>query len=429
LYLEDGSTILDACGGAAVTSIGFGNQEVVDATSEQMKKLCFVHSGHYTTTAAEELASLLIDGNPFGLERALFVSSGSEAMEAALKLARQYFFEQGMPERTHYVSRRQSYHGSTIGAMAVSSYVARKVPFENLSLPTTSTVSPAYAYQYKSEGESEGDYVARLGTELEDEFLSVGPHKVIAFIAETVGGATTGCLPPPRGYFPAVRAVCDKYGILLILDEVMCGMGRTGTRYAFEHYDVVPDITTVGKCLGGGYVPIAGILVNHRVVRALSKGTAAFVHGHTYQAHPVCCAGALAVQNIIVREKLLDRCADSGKTLENLLRKTFDGCRYVGDIRGKGLFWALEFVRDKKTKQPLDPRLQFASKMYQATFDRGVAIYPTTGTVDGVRGDHVLLAPSFTVTEEELEKVVDTLHKAYLSLEVYIEDPPLLAEC
>ena len=284
-----------------------------------------------------------------------------------------------------------------------------------------SHVSPAYAYQYRSATGTDEEYVNRLIGELEAEFWRIGPGNVVAFVAEPVVGATSGCVASPKGYFPAVRRLCDKYGILLILDEVMCGMGRTGRMFAFEEDDVVPDMVTIGKGLGGGYAQIAAVLVGKRIVDVLRQGTCAFNHGHTYQAHPVSCASALAVQRIVCRDKLVDRCAGMGKLLESLLRRALEGSKYVGDIRGRGLFWAVEFLKDRKTKKSFDRTMGFGLRVQQAAFERGVAVYSGSGTVDGIEGDNVWLAPPFTVTEKNLREIVDVLREAYDSQEKYVD--------
>ena len=380
----------------------------------------------YTTSAAEELASFLIDnyGRQYGLEKAYFVGSGSEAMDAALKFARQYFFEIGQHQRTHYVARRQAYHGNTVGAMSVSSFVARKVPYvgENtLQLNNVSWVGPAYEYQYGNwrDGETEEEYAKRLVRELEAEFLRVGPEKVIAFIAEPLVGATTGAVPSPKGYFTGVREVCDRYGVLLMLDEVMCGTGRTGTMFAFEQEGngVVPDLITMGKGLGGGFAPIAAVLMHKRVADGLRKGSGNVAHGQTYQAHPVSCAASLTVQKILKRDRLIDRCRKMGQVLHRMLLEELGGCKYVGNIRGRGLFWGIEFVRDKQTREPFDPKLSFGPKFQERVFEKGVAVYPGSGTVDGKGGDHVIVSPAYTVTEAELRLVLKVVKEVYVEME------------
>jgi len=426
LFLANGRKILDGCGGAAVSIIGHGNSEVTSAVLTQMQKVSYVHTATYTTSSAEDLAHFLLH-DPTStfehhLEKAYFVGSGSEANDSAMKLARQYFVEKGELNRTIFVARRQGYHGSTVGAMSISANVARKVQFEGvLTLPNVVHVAPAYAYQYKLDSETEIEYSERLVRELDEEFQRLGPENVIAFFAETVVGATTGCVTAPPGYFAGVRKVCDKYGILLILDEVMCGMGRTGTTFAFEQEDVVPDIVSIGKGLGGGYAPIAGILVGKKVVDVLRAGTAAFNHGHTYQAHPVSCAAALAVQTIVRREKLVDQCRESGKLLERLLRARLESRKYVGDICGRGLFWGVEFVKNKEIREPFPKVVAFGHRLQQKIFDLGVAVYPGSGTVDGVKGDHILISPPFNVSADELELIVDALARAYVSTEKEVD--------
>lgn len=417
LTLSTGRTIIDACGGAAVSCIGHNNAEVLAAAMQQMRTVSYVHTGAYTTSSAEELASIMLDGNAYGLEKAFFVGSGSEAMDAAMKLARQYFYESGHCERKNFVARKQSYHGTTVGAMSLSSNLPRKVPYEPLLLGNVSHVSPAYAYQYRLAEESEEQYVMRLAEELDDEFQRLGPETVMAFVAEPIVGATSGCVPAPPGYFRSVRELCDRYGILLILDEVMCGIGRSGSFFAFEQEDVVPDIMTIGKGLGGGYAPIAGVLVSKKVINGLRDGTGMFNHGQTYQAHPLSCASALAVQKIIKRDNLVERCKKMGHFLERELREALEGREYVGNIRGRGLFWGIEFVQNKETKRSFDPKAEFGYRVQRKAFDLGVAIYPGAATVDGVRGDHVLIAPPYTVTEAELRKIVLVVREAYDSVE------------
>ncbi|KAH6603751.1 ornithine aminotransferase [Trichoderma cornu-damae] len=423
LTLADGSRILDGCCGAAVSVIGHGNRQVQEAIMRQYSDVAYVHSMAYTTSSAEELADQLTElSRPFGLTKAYFVCSGSEAMDAAMKLARQYHFENGQPQRRKFVARRQAYHGNTIGAMSVSSNLPRKIPYDGaLVLDTVSFVSPAYAYHGQLDGETEEEYADRLVQELDDEFRRVGPETVIAFVAETVGGATAACITAPRGYFRGVRRVCDRYGILLILDEVMCGSGRTGAYFAFEREgDVRPDLLTLGKGLGGGYAPIAGVLVSQRVVNVLKRGTASFVHGHTYQAHPTSCAAALAVQRVIKRDDLVAECLVKGAFLEQRLRSVLGGAKHVGEIRGRGLFLGIEYVRDKASRQSFKPEVKFGKKVHQAAHRRGLAIYPGSGTVDGIHGDHSILAPPLTITEEELEELVRLLKEAYDAAEAQL---------
>ncbi|KAM5349160.1 hypothetical protein ACJ41O_008983 [Fusarium nematophilum] len=417
LKLASGQVIIDACGGAAVALIGHGNEQVIQAISDQARRVSYVHTQAYTTQPAEELADILLEGNPHGLEKAFFVGSGSEAVESALKLARQFHFENGESDRVQIVSRRQCYHGNTMASMSISTNLARKAPYQGFMYPNVSHVSPAYAYQYKHDTETVEQFTARLLVELEEEFLRIGPERVAAFIAETVVGATSGCVAAPAGYFKGVRSLCDKYGILLILDEVMCGVGRTGTFFAFEQEGIVPDIMTIAKGLGGGYAAIAGVLIHRKVVDVLRQGTAAFNHGHTYQAHPISCAAALTVQRIVKRDNLVDRCSKMGRVLERLLRTELGDCRSVGDIRGRGLFWGVEFVQERKSKTPFESDVKFGPLVQHLAFQKGVALYPGAGTVDGIRGDHILIAPPFTVTEEQLRGICMVLKEAVMEAE------------
>ena len=417
LTLDNGRKVIDACGGAAVACLGHANEEVSAAIYAQSQNVGYVHTGTYTTSVAEELADLILEGSPFGLEKASFLGSGSEAVEASLKLARQYFYEKGEHERLHIVARRQAYHGNTMASMSVSSNLSRKIPYQGFCYPHTSAVSPAFAYRQQQATETESDFTKRLLAELDDEFHRIGPEKVIAFLAEPVVGATAGCVPPPAGYLQGAKALCEKYGILLILDEIMCGSGRCGTFFAFEPENVEPDIVTIAKGLGGGYAPIAGVLMHRKVVDVLQGGSNAFNHGHTFQAHSISCAAALAVQKIVRRDRLVERSAEMGKVLERLLKEQLSNCKSVGDIRGRGLFWAVEFVKDKATKEPFEPSILYGPKVQEAAFEGGVAVYPGHGTIDGVSGDHVLIAPPFTVDEVALGRICEVLRDAILSQE------------
>jgi adenosylmethionine-8-amino-7-oxononanoate aminotransferase len=431
LTLDNGAKILDACGGAAVSCLGYHQpyiKEITDAVTRQLSTVPYAHTLTYTTNVAEELATTLIEnyGAKHGIEKCYFLGSGSEAMDVALKLARQYWFEVEGPDtkRCHYISRKQSYHGNTVGAMSVSSFLARKVPYVGdgvLQLGNVSWVSPAYSYRYSKweEGETEEELAERLVRELEEEILRVGKDKVIAFVAETVVGAATGCVVSPKGYFRGVREVCDKYGVLLILDEVMSGMGRCGTMFAFEGEGegVRPDLMTMGKGLGGGFAPIAAVLMHKRVADGLRSGSGNVAHGQTYQAHPVSCSAALAVQRIIMREGLVERCRKMGLILERLLKEELGDLKYVGNIRGRGLFWGIEFVKDKQTREPFEPKLSVGPGFQERVFKKGVAIYPGSGTADGIKGDNVIVCPAYTVTEDDLRVILTIIKEAYAEME------------
>ncbi len=408
----DGRDILDGCGGAAVACLGQGNAAVRAAITAQLDAVAYVHTGLFTNAAAEELAELVLQDEPGGLSHAFFVSSGSEAMEAAIKLARQYFLEVGQPRRTRFIARRMSYHGNTLGALAAGGNPMRRAPYAPLLSDAFSHVSPAFAYRHKRDDEDEAQYVTRLATELEAEFQRLGPENVAAFCAETVVGATTGCVTAPEGYFRAVRDVCDRHGALLVLDEVMCGMGRTGTMHAWEQEGVVPDIQAVAKGLGGGYQPIGGILIGRKVIEALRAGSGGFMHGHTYQAHPVACAAAVAVQKVIRHNNLLENVRDMGARLASALTERLGNHRHVGDIRGRGLFWAVEIVRNRGDKAAFEPVLAMSQRVKEAAFRHGLAIYPMGGTIDGEHGDHILLAPPYITTATDIDAIASRLGDA-----------------
>lgn len=405
---KDGKRYLDACGGAAVSCLGHSDREVIDAIKAQLDQLPFAHTSFFTNRPMEALADELIENAPAGIERVYFCSGGSEAVEAALKLARQYFVEIGQPQRSHVIARRQSYHGNTLGALATGGNLWRRKQFEPL-LVEVSHVSPCYTYRGKQQGESDAAYGLRLVRELEDEVLRLGPDRVIAFVAETVGGATLGCVTPVPGYFAGVRAVCDKYGVLLILDEVMCGMGRCGTLYACEQEGVVPDLICIGKGLGAGYQPIGAMLASARIYDAVVNGSGFFQHGHTYTGHATACAGALAVQRAFKNRGLLATVRERGTGLEARLRARFGQHQCVGEIRGRGLFWALELVEDRASMRPFDVRRKISATLKLQALENGLMCYPMAGTLDGVSGDHVMVAPPYIITEAQLDEIVDKL--------------------
>ena len=414
LYDREGRRYLDASGGAAVSSLGHSDRAVIDAITRQLEALPFAHTSFFTNEPMEQLADALIAHAPNPLDRVYFTSGGSEAMEAALKLARQYFVEKGEPQRAHVIGRRQSYHGNTLGALAVGGNFSRRRQFEPLLIEATH-VSPCYPYRDQRDGESNAAYVERLGAELESAIAQLGADKVIAFVAETVAGATLGCAPPVPGYFRRVREICDRHGILLILDEVMCGMGRCGTMWAFEPEGVVPDIVTIAKGLGAGYQPIGAMVVAKPIYEAITRGSGFFQHGYTYLGHAAACAGALAVQHRLTLDRVLDQVHPMGRALEKALCSAFDDNRHVGDIRGRGLFWALELVADRKTKKPFDPALRLHARIKQEALKGGLLCYPMGGTIDGERGDHVLLAPPFVIEPSQIEELVHKLRAAIQS--------------
>jgi hypothetical protein len=337
-----------------------------------------------------------------------FLSGGSEAVEASIKLARQYHIEKGEPSRTRVIARLQSYHGNTLGALGAGGNMWRREPFAPLMVET-SHISPCYPYRGLHEGESEEEYGLRVANELEQKILELGPEQVMAFLAEPVVGATLGAVPGVSGYFRRIREICDQYGVLLILDEVMCGMGRTGSLYACEQDGIAPDIMAIAKGLGGGYQPIGAMLCSNKIYRAIEQGSGFFQHGHTYIGHPVACAAGLAVVNALIERQLVARCASQGEKLDTALRQRFDSHPYVGDIRGRGLFMGVEIVQDKYSKQPFDPFLGVNKMVKKAAFEAGLICYPMGGTIDGYRGDHVLLAPPFIIEDEQIDELVDKL--------------------
>lgn len=404
----DGKRYIDASGGAAVSCLGHSDADVRAALKAQVDQLAFAHTGFFTNEPMERLATRLCDLAPGGLDRVYFVSGGSEAVEAALKMARQYFLEKGEPQRSRLIARRQSYHGNTLGALATGGNAWRRAQFEPL-LIETHHVPPVYAYRDQAEGESLEAYGRRVADELEAKILDLGPETVCAFVAEPVVGATAGALVPAPGYFKRIREICDRYGVLLILDEVMCGMGRTGTLFAYEQEGIIPDMVTIAKGLGAGYQPIGGLMVGDHIFQAFRQGSGFFQHGHTYMGHAAACAAADAVVAKIARPEMLTRVRALGETLTHLLRERFGDHPHVGDIRGRGLFQALELVEDHRSKAPFDPSRKVAATVKAAAMADGLMCYPMSGTIDGQRGDHVLLAPPFICTEDDLAEIVRRL--------------------
>lgn len=406
-----GRTYLDASGGAAVSSLGHAHPEVLAAMHAQIDRHAYSHTAFFTSAPAEALAAQLAADAPGDLDHVYLVSGGSEAMEAALKLARQYWLEAGQPRRRRFIARRQSYHGNTLGALAVGGNEWRRQPFAPL-LMAVERVAPCNPYRDRADGQSTDDYTAVLLRELEAAIVAAGAENLIGFVAETVVGATAGAVPPTPGYWRGVRALCDQYGLLLILDEVMCGMGRTGTLYAFEQDGVLPDLVVLGKGLGAGYQPIGALLARAHIVQRLRDGSGAFQHGHTYMGHPVAAAAALAVQQVIRRDGLLDVVAARGAALRRMLGDAFGRHPHVGDIRGRGLLLGLELVADRASKAPFDPQQRLHAAIKDAAMARGLMVYPMGGTIDGRSGDHVLLAPPFIASEAELAEITARLADA-----------------
>lgn len=411
-YLIDreGRRYLDASGGAAVSCLGHSDPEVIAAVREQIGTLAYAHTSFFTTEVMEELADFLIARAPAGLDSVYFVSGGSEAVETALKLARQYFVEIGQPQRTHVIARRQSYHGNTLGALAAGGNAWRRQQFQPL-LIDVSHVGPCYAYREQRAGESDEQFATRLAQELEAEILRLGSDQVMAFVAEPVVGATLGAVTAVPGYFKKIREVCDRHGVLLILDEVMCGMGRTGSLFAADQEGITADLITIAKGLGAGYQPIGATLLSGRIRDAIAQGSGFFQHGHTYIGHATACAAALAVQKAVEQRGLLEKVVRQGDRLHARLVEQLGQHPNVGDIRGRGLFRGIELVADRASKTPFAPELKPHARFKKQAMAEGLMCYPMGGTLDGQRGDHLLLAPPFIIDDGHVEEIVEKLSR------------------
>jgi adenosylmethionine-8-amino-7-oxononanoate aminotransferase len=413
VYLIDkqGKRYLDGSGGAAVSCLGHSDPEIIDAIKAQLDRMEFAHTGFFNSEAAESLSDLLIENAPGNLDRVYLVSGGSEAMEAAIKLARQYYLEIGQPQRHKIIARLQSYHGNTLATLAIGGNLWRREPFAPL-LIETSHIAPCYAYRGQTDNETEFDYGQRVANELESEINRLGTDQVMAFVAEPVVGATLGAVPAVDGYFKRIREICDQYGVLLILDEVMCGMGRTGSLFACEQEGIAPDITAIAKGLGAGYQPIGAMLCSAEIYSAIENGSGFFQHGHTYLGHPVACAAGHAVVSAILDRNLIARVQTQGDRLMQALNSQFSEHPHIGDIRGRGLFLGMEFVQDRETKAAFDPGLAINKQFKKATFEAGLICYPMGGTIDGKQGDHVLLAPPFIIDDNHIDEIVNKLDSA-----------------
>ena len=413
-YILDavGKRYLDASGGAAVSCLGHSDKTVVDAIKAQLDALPYAHTGFFTTEAVETLADKLVEHAPDGIDRVYFLSGGSEAVEAALKLARQYFLETGQPERRHVIARWQSYHGNTLGALSAGGNRWRRSQFEPMLTGAMHHVSPCHAWRWKETDETDGQYADRLAQELDDKINDLGPETVAAFVCEPVVGATMGAVPAVEGYLGKIKAVCERHGVLMILDEVMCGMGRTGWLYACLEDGVQPDMIAIAKGLGAGYQPIGALLVSGRIFKAVEAGSGFFQHGHTYMGHPTACAAANAVLDRMIGDDLLSNVRARGEELRNALKGRFGNHPNIGDIRGRGLFLGMEIVADRSTKEPFDPALGINKAIKKRAMDEGLMCYPMGGTVDGQRGDHILLAPPFILTPDQVGEITDKLERA-----------------
>jgi adenosylmethionine-8-amino-7-oxononanoate aminotransferase len=403
-----GRRYIDASGGAAVSCLGHSHPDVIAAVQRQVAAIPLAYSHFFTSDALEDLADTLCAEAPAGLEKVFFVSGGSEGIEAALKLARQYYLEIGQPKRARFIARRQSYHGNTLGALAVGGNQFRREPYQPMLFEATH-IAPCYAYRDKRSEETDEQYGRRVADELETAIQRLGPETVAAFVAEPVVGATLGAVPAVAGYFKRIREICDRHGVLLIFDEVMCGMGRCGDLFAATHEGVAPDILVVAKGLGAGYQPIGGVMVQAKIHAAIARGSGQLMHGHTYFNHTTACAAALAVQRVIKRDRLIDNVRRQGKRLRDGLEERLGNHRHVGDIRGRGLFLGIEFVADRASKRPFDPALKLHHRLRDIGMEQGIMCYPMGGTIDGKRGDHVCLAPPYIVTDAEIDEIVERM--------------------
>ncbi|KAI1337771.1 PLP-dependent transferase [Xylariaceae sp. FL0016] len=422
LQLDDGREILDACGGAAVACLGHGVQDVIDAMTSQALKVSYVPWGFFDSVSRQTLSQWLSRSSDGHFMKAYINCSGSEAMEGAMKLAHEYFLWKGEPQRVNFIAREESYHGITLGALALGGHLVRRGPFEPLLTGNVHRIPACNPFRQRRPRETDTDFVVRKAAELEAAFLEIGPGSVVAFVAEPIVGAASGCIPPVPGYFRAMKSVCDKYGALLIFDEVMCGMGRTGTIHAWQQEGIAPDIQAVGKGLAGGYQPVSAILASEKIVNAMEAKKATFTHGHTYQDHATGCAAALKVQQIVHDQDLLANVKTQGRYLAALLREKLQTHPHVGDIRGRGLFWGIEFVRNKETKQPFDPRLQVAHRVHTTALNApyNMAIYHGQGCAGNKRGDHIMIMPAYNVTGDVIESIADkvslVVHEVFVAL-------------
>ncbi|KAK5743830.1 putative secondary metabolism biosynthetic enzyme [Elasticomyces elasticus] len=421
-HLSNGSTIFDAVGGAAVTNLGHGDKRIQDAICEQIATVDYCRSTLFTSKASNDLSRLLVGTTSGAMKRAMILSSGTEANDAMMKLCILYYRSINQPQRVRFIAREGSYHGSSVSTLTLGHHKRRRIMYQGilaLEGPNISHVSRAHAFRDLQPGESEQQYVARLAEELENEFMRVGPETVCAFVAEPIVGSGLGGAVAPNGYFKAVKQVCQKYGALLVMDEVMCGLGRSGTYHAWQHpdIDVSPDLQTVGKTLGGGYIPVAALLIGQQVAQAMEDRQELFVHGATYEDHPVASAAALKVQQIVADEKLVDNVRCQGAGLLNLLQKRMGSHPCVGNIRGRGLFWGIEITRPS-THEPYPSGMSIAYRIRDAGLDLpqgvgaalgfdGISLFPMQGCFDGLSGDVIMLMPAFNITTSDVAAIVE----------------------
>lgn len=407
---DHGNRYLDACGGAAVSNLGHNNARIVEAIRRQAETLPYAHTSFFSTRVLEELADALVAEAP-GMDKVLLVSGGSEAVESALKLSRQYFVEIGEPQRHLFIARKQSYHGNTLGTLAVGGNQWRRSQFAPL-LKEGHHISPCFEYRWRHADESREAFGLRVADELEAKILELGPNNVAGFVAETVVGATAGAVAAVPGYFTRVREICDRYRVHLILDEVMCGTGRTGSFCAYEQEGIVPDMVTMAKGLAAGYQPIGALLIKDYLSETIKAGSGFFQHGHTFMGHATAAAAALATLQVIRDESLLDNVVARGTSLRRKLQVALGDHAHVGDIRGRGLFIGVEFVKDRDTREPFDPDLKLHQRIKTQAMHDGLLCYAMGGTVDGKLGNHLLIAPPFTMDVHHEDEICSKLANA-----------------
>jgi len=408
LYDAAGRQYLDASGGAAVSCLGHAHPGVLSAIHRQVDRLAFAHTAFFTNEPQEELARRIADRYPETGARVYFVAGGSEANEAALKLARQYWVARGQPQRDVFISRRMSYHGNTLGALSISGFQGRREVYSDI-LTDWPKIAPCFPYRFQAEGETDEQYAERAAADLERAIVAAGPDKVIAFVAETVPGATLGAVPPPAGYFRRIRDICDRHDILLILDEIMCGSGRTGSYFAFEQDDILPDIVTLAKGIGAGYQPLGAMVCREFVFRQVVERYGEFAHGHTYVGHATACAAGVAVQQALDQQDLLLAVRERGQQLLAALRSEFRNHPHVGEVRGRGLFVGVELVRDRATREPAPAELGLPASLRRRAMSAGLICYPGGGSADDGSGAHILLAPPFVYEKTHVDELVGKL--------------------
>ena len=413
IYDEAGKDYIDGCSGALVSNLGHGVKEIIDDLCRQMQTLEFAHPSRWNHQASEEAVELIGELTPGDLNYCWFVSGGSEAVESAIKMARQYFVERDGSGSTKHklISRFCSYHGATLGGMSVGGSTNRVQTYQPLLTPSAKL--PATYFYRKPDGLTDEEFGAGCADALETEILNLGPENVLAFLAEPIVGSAGGAIVPDDNYWPRIRQICDKYDVLLIADEVMTGFGRTGKAFGVDHWEVIPDIIASAKGMAAGYIPTGGIFVKEKIIEAIKQGSGGFIHGHTYNANPLSCRAVASVLNYINKNKIIENVYDNGKVLGRGLEAIAKESPYIGDVRGKGYMWAMEIVADKDSKQPFGAGKKATAKAMAACLDNGMIVYPGGCRINGVDTNIVLIAPPLVTTEDEVMKLLDRLDASF----------------